>query len=129
MGTTGGDPGKISEEFSKGSNIAVIAPNMAKQIVALQATLLQMSQRFPKSYEGYELTVHLQQYMSENIRSIVTTSFSPHQLMIQVQESHQSTKADTSGTAKVKDICSMFSDQPVGGSPTLYRLWWRTYRS
>ena len=36
---------------------AVIAPNMAKQIVALQAALEQMSADFPGSFEGYKLSV------------------------------------------------------------------------
>ena len=46
---------------------------MAKQIVALQAALEQMAEQFPGSFEGYTL---------------------------RVVESHQSSKADTSGTAK-----------------------------
>ena len=46
---------------------------MAKQIVALQSAVLEMSKRFPSSFAGYKLSV---------------------------TESHQSTKADTSGTAK-----------------------------
>jgi len=73
MGTTGGDQTKQKEIFDKGDIYAVIAPNMAKQIVAVQAALLAMAQRFPKSFEGYKLVV---------------------------TESHQKTKADTSGTAK-----------------------------
>ncbi|KAJ1616434.1 hypothetical protein T492DRAFT_606226, partial [Pavlovales sp. CCMP2436] len=50
-----------------------VAPNMAKQIVALQAGLERMAKDFPGAFEGYEL---------------------------KVTESHQATKADTSGTAK-----------------------------
>lgn len=73
MGTTGGDPAEIDPLLDKGKNIAVLAPNMAKQIVALQATLKDMANRYPRSFEGYTLTV---------------------------TESHQSKKADTSGTAK-----------------------------
>ena len=73
MGTTGGDPDTVRAAFARGSNTAVIAPNMAKQIVAVQAALLDMSRRYPNSFKGYQLTV---------------------------TESHQSTKADTSGTAK-----------------------------
>jgi 4-hydroxy-tetrahydrodipicolinate reductase len=46
---------------------------MAKQIVAVQSTLLDMSERFPNAFDGYKLSV---------------------------KESHQKTKADTSGTAK-----------------------------
>lgn len=75
MGTTGGEPGKVTEIFNKGNNMAVIAPNMGKQIVAMQAALKEMASRFPGSFGGYKLTV---------------------------TESHQSTKADTSGTAKVR---------------------------
>lgn len=73
MGTTGGDPSEIDPLLEKAKNIAVLAPNMAKQIVALQATLKEMAARYPRSFEGYTLTV---------------------------TESHQSKKADTSGTAK-----------------------------
>jgi 4-hydroxy-tetrahydrodipicolinate reductase len=73
MGTTGGDTTKMMEIMDKGTNTAIIAPNMAKQIVALQASLQAMATRFPKSFADYKLTV---------------------------TESHQSTKADTSGTAK-----------------------------
>lgn len=73
MGTTGGDPTEIDPILDKGKNIAVLAPNMAKQIVALQATIKDMAARYPRSFEGYTLTV---------------------------TESHQSKKADTSGTAK-----------------------------
>jgi 4-hydroxy-tetrahydrodipicolinate reductase len=77
MGTTGGEPEKVTEIFNKGKNMAVIAPNMGKQIVAMQAALQEMANRFPGSFGGYKLTV---------------------------TESHQSTKADTSGTAKVTSM-------------------------
>lgn len=75
MGTTGGEPIKIEEEFNKcnGNILGVIAPNMAKQIVAVQSGILEMCKRFPNSFKSYRLTV---------------------------TESHQSAKADTSGTAK-----------------------------
>mmetsp|Transcript_13664 Transcript_13664/g.22770 ORF Transcript_13664/g.22770 Transcript_13664/m.22770 type:complete len:278 (-) Transcript_13664:847-1680(-) len=73
MGTTGLDQSEIDAAFTKGGNHAVIAPNMAKQIVAVQFGLLEMAERFPGSFNNYEL---------------------------EVSESHQSTKADTSGTAK-----------------------------
>ena len=83
MGTTGGDYDQMRALFAKSpSALAVIAPNMAKQIVALQAALLEMAKRFPASFLGYKLTV---------------------------TESHQKTKADTSGTAKVHN----FSQQHV----------------
>jgi len=73
MGTTGGDRDALISVTEKSDTFAVIAPNMAKQIVALQAALQQMASEFPGSFEGYALSV---------------------------VESHQSSKADTSGTAK-----------------------------
>ena len=51
MGTTGGDPEQISKALEGGRGIvAVMAPNMAKQIVAVQAAILEMSRRFPGSF-------------------------------------------------------------------------------
>ncbi|KMQ51597.1 dihydrodipicolinate reductase [Chitinispirillum alkaliphilum] len=73
MGTTGGDRQKLTEDVQNAGLYAVIAPNMAKQIVALQHMLETMAQNFPDLYKDYSLTV---------------------------TESHQKTKADTSGTAK-----------------------------
>jgi len=73
MGTTGGDREALLRVTRDSGTYAVIAPNMAKQIVALQAALEQMAADFPGSFDGYTLSV---------------------------VESHQSTKADTSGTAK-----------------------------
>ena len=73
MGTTGGDRDALLKGTTESGTYAVIAPNMAKQIVALQAALEQMARDFPSSFAGYTLSV---------------------------VESHQSTKADTSGTAK-----------------------------
>ena len=73
MGTTGGDREALLATTQGSGGYAVIAPNMAKQIVALQAALQQMAEEFPGSFGGYSLSVI---------------------------ESHQSTKADTSGTAK-----------------------------
>lgn len=52
---------------------AVIAPNMGKQIVAFQAMMEMMAREFPKAFAGYTM---------------------------RVKESHQASKADTSGTAK-----------------------------
>lgn len=77
MGTTGGDREALEARTRDAGVFAVIAPNMAKQIVALQATLEGMAAKFPGAFEGYTLTV---------------------------QESHQATKADTSGTAKVRVV-------------------------
>uniref|UniRef100_A0A7S2S660 4-hydroxy-tetrahydrodipicolinate reductase n=1 Tax=Rhizochromulina marina TaxID=1034831 RepID=A0A7S2S660_9STRA len=73
MGTTGGDREAMMRTVAESGVHAVIAPNMAKQIVALQAALEDTARSFPGAFEGYRLTV---------------------------TESHQSTKADTSGTAK-----------------------------
>jgi len=82
MGTTGGDRKRLKETTEKSGVYAVIAPNMGKQIVALQTAIEYMAREFPGSFEGYELSV---------------------------TESHQSTKADTSGTAKAlsKDFSAL----------------------
>lgn len=73
MGTTGGDRDLLHKCVDDAGLYCVIAPNMAKQIVALQAALERMATDFPGAFSGYALSV---------------------------AESHQSTKADTSGTAK-----------------------------
>mmetsp|Transcript_9450 Transcript_9450/g.14248 ORF Transcript_9450/g.14248 Transcript_9450/m.14248 type:complete len:188 (+) Transcript_9450:1-564(+) len=73
MGTTGGDREALLRCVAEAGVHCVIAPNMAKQIVALQAAIENMATQFPGSFEGYKL---------------------------RVVESHQSTKADTSGTGK-----------------------------
>ena len=73
MGTTGGDRERLTATVAKSDNAAVIAPNMAKQIVGLQAMMAHAADHFPSLFKGYHLTV---------------------------RESHQSGKADTSGTAK-----------------------------
>lgn len=73
MGTTGGDKDMLLKDTVDSGVYAVIAPNMAKQIVALQATMERMARDFPGAFSGYTLAV---------------------------TESHQKTKADTSGTAK-----------------------------
>jgi len=73
MGTTGGDREALVQCVQDAGLHCVVAPNMAKQIVALQAALEHMATEYPGSFEGYDL---------------------------RVVESHQSTKADTSGTAK-----------------------------
>jgi 4-hydroxy-tetrahydrodipicolinate reductase len=52
---------------------AVIAPNMGKQIVAFQAMMEYAAKTFPNVFKGYNL---------------------------EIKESHQQGKADTSGTAK-----------------------------
>ncbi|PSC71924.1 4-hydroxy-tetrahydrodipicolinate reductase chloroplastic [Micractinium conductrix] len=73
MGTTGGDRDKLLADVAASGNYAVIAPNMGKQIVAFQTMMEMMAERFPGCFSGYTL---------------------------QVAESHQRTKVDTSGTAK-----------------------------
>jgi 4-hydroxy-tetrahydrodipicolinate reductase len=71
MGTTGGDRDQLMKDVD--GHFCVIAPNMGKQIVAMQAALEDLATRYPAAFEGYKLDV---------------------------VESHQQTKADTSGTAK-----------------------------
>lgn len=71
MGTTGGDREQLISDME--GHTCVIAPNMGKQIVAMQAALEELSRNYPGAFDGYTL---------------------------KVVESHQKTKADTSGTAK-----------------------------
>lgn len=73
MGTTGGDREALAETVKHAEIAAVIAPNMAKQIVGFQAMMAWAAEHFPGLFAGYSLTV---------------------------KESHQQNKADTSGTAK-----------------------------
>eukprot|EP00747_Dinoflagellata_sp_TGD_P162255 gnl/TRDRNA2_/TRDRNA2_179659_c0_seq1.p1 gnl/TRDRNA2_/TRDRNA2_179659_c0~~gnl/TRDRNA2_/TRDRNA2_179659_c0_seq1.p1 ORF type:complete len:281 (+),score=63.04 gnl/TRDRNA2_/TRDRNA2_179659_c0_seq1:86-928(+) len=80
MGTTGGDRDALMKVTESSGVYAVIAPNMAKQIVALQATMARMAKDFPGAFSGYTM---------------------------EITESHQKTKADTSGTAK--DMVSSFN--------------------
>jgi len=84
MGTTGGDREKLMKEVNGAKHFAVIAPNMAKQIVAMQAALEDLAKKFPGSFASYKIAC---------------------------RESHQKTKADTSGTAKaVIDSLTELSD-------------------
>eukprot|EP00658_Telonema_sp_P-2_P006754 TRINITY_DN12549_c0_g1_i3.p1 TRINITY_DN12549_c0_g1~~TRINITY_DN12549_c0_g1_i3.p1 ORF type:complete len:257 (+),score=65.85 TRINITY_DN12549_c0_g1_i3:156-926(+) len=80
MGTTGGDRDALTTCTQAAGVYAVIAPNMCKQIVAFQATMEMMATQFPGCFNGYQLNI---------------------------TESHQSYKADTSGTAKA--MVSAFS--------------------
>ena len=73
MGTTGGNREDLVEIVQQSEIAAVIAPNMAKQIVAFQAMMAYAAETFPNVFESYRL---------------------------EIKESHQRTKADTSGTAK-----------------------------
>jgi len=84
MGTTGGDRDQLMSDMVSRDAFAVIAPNMGKQIVAMQAGLEDLASKFPSAFDGYKL---------------------------KVTESHQKTKADTSGTAKaVIDSLKKLSD-------------------
>jgi 4-hydroxy-tetrahydrodipicolinate reductase len=73
MGTTGGDRDKLVSTIVQSGMTAVVAPNMAKQIVGFQAMMAHAAEHFPNLFKGYTLAV---------------------------RESHQAGKADTSGTAK-----------------------------
>lgn len=73
MGTTGGDREALAKLVSDANFPSVIAPNMSKQIVAFQMMIEFLANEFPSAFSGYKLSV---------------------------VESHQKTKADTSGTAK-----------------------------
>jgi 4-hydroxy-tetrahydrodipicolinate reductase len=73
MGTTGGDRARLMETVQSSDIAAVIAPNMGKQIVAFQAMMEYAAKTFPNVFKGYNL---------------------------EIKESHQQGKADTSGTAK-----------------------------
>ncbi len=73
MGTTGGDRDRLQKTIAESTVSAVIAPNMAKQIVGFQAMMAYAAENFPGLFDGYRL---------------------------EIKESHQQTKVDTSGTAK-----------------------------
>ncbi|KAL2650589.1 hypothetical protein R1flu_018717 [Riccia fluitans] len=73
MGTSGGDRERLLTFARSSGNYAVIAPQMGKQVVAFQAAMEIMAKEFPGAFSGYKL---------------------------EVTESHQSNKLDTSGTAK-----------------------------
>jgi 4-hydroxy-tetrahydrodipicolinate reductase len=73
LGTTGGDYNKLEEIVKNSNNIAIIAPNLSKEIVAFQAMMKYAAENFPGLFNRYSL---------------------------EIIESHQKGKADTSGTAK-----------------------------
>jgi 4-hydroxy-tetrahydrodipicolinate reductase len=73
MGTTGGNRELLWRTAEEAGVYAVIAPQMGKQVVAFQAMMDHMAKTFPGAFAGYSL---------------------------EVIESHQRTKVDTSGTAK-----------------------------
>jgi 4-hydroxy-tetrahydrodipicolinate reductase len=72
MGTTGVNMEEAKKKVD-GWVSAVIAPNMAKPIIAFQAMMEYVAKEFPGILSGYNL---------------------------EIEESHQATKPDTSGTAK-----------------------------
>ncbi|MGD8971501.1 MAG: dihydrodipicolinate reductase, partial [Desulfobacterales bacterium] len=57
MGTTGGNRDRLEEAVLHSSTAAVIAPNMAKQIVGFQAMMAQAARLFPGLFEGYSLEI------------------------------------------------------------------------
>lgn len=73
MGTTGGNREALEQTVNQAAQPAVIAPNMAKQVVGFQAMMEYGARTFPNLFAGYTL---------------------------EVKESHQQSKADTSGTAR-----------------------------
>ncbi|MDP2864167.1 MAG: dihydrodipicolinate reductase [bacterium] len=73
MGTTGGDRELLKKTVENSKISAVIAPNMASEIVAFQAMMEYAAETFPDLFKGFDL---------------------------RITESHQQGKVDTSGTAK-----------------------------
>ena len=91
MGTTGGDRKQLEQTVRASSIAAVIAPNMAKQIVGFQAMMEFAANNFPGLFKQYSL---------------------------EIKESHQEGKADTSGTAKAmvryfKKLGITFAEQEI----------------
>ncbi|XVF75920.1 hypothetical protein PTKIN_Ptkin13bG0225600 [Pterospermum kingtungense] len=78
MGTTGGDRDRLYKTVEESKVYAVISPQMGKQVVAFLAAMEIMAEQFPGAFSGYSL---------------------------QVMESHQAGKLDTSGTAKAVISC------------------------
>ncbi|KAI5323425.1 hypothetical protein L3X38_032497 [Prunus dulcis] len=78
MGTTGGDRDRLYKTVEDSLVYAVISPQMGKQVVAFLAAMEIMAEQFPGAFSGYSL---------------------------QVMESHQASKVDTSGTAKAVISC------------------------
>ncbi|KAL3507155.1 hypothetical protein ACH5RR_032537 [Cinchona calisaya] len=78
MGTTGGDRERLFKTVAEANVYAVISPQMGKQVVAFLAAMEIMAEQFPGAFSGYRL---------------------------QVMESHQASKLDTSGTAKAVISC------------------------
>jgi 4-hydroxy-tetrahydrodipicolinate reductase len=85
MGTTGGDIKLITQKVMASGINAVVAPNMAKEIVVVQAMFEFAAQNFPGAFKRFKADP---------------------------EESHQKTKSDTSGTAKaiVKSLQELGAD-------------------
>jgi len=88
MGTTGGNRAALEETVNNSRIPAVIAPNMAKQIVGFQAMMEWASHTLPDLFKGFSL---------------------------KIRESHQNGKADTSGTAKA--MVTYFNSLGISFSP------------
>ena len=73
MGTTGGDRNRLKDHVKASDICAVIAPNMGKQIVGFLAMIEFAAKTFPGLFDNYS---------------------------IEITESHQQGKADSSGTAR-----------------------------
>ncbi|KAL5834347.1 hypothetical protein ACOSQ4_013844 [Xanthoceras sorbifolium] len=78
LGTTGGNRDRLYKTVENSKVYAVISPQMGKQVVAFLAAMEIMAEQFPGAFSGYSL---------------------------QVLESHQAGKLDTSGTAKAVISC------------------------
>lgn len=78
MGTTGGDEKWIRKIVRETANCAIVGPNASRQIVVFQAMMTYVAKTFPDVFRGFTL---------------------------EVVESHQKGKKDTSGTAKAVVGC------------------------
>ncbi len=95
MGTTGGDRDRLMKLVNDHCHPCVIAPNMSGPIVAFQAMMEYMKDAFPGVFNGFELSV---------------------------TESHQSTKVDTSGTAKAVTDSLLRMGAIGGGTEPIIRM-------
>ncbi len=84
LGTTGGNATSIISKVKESNINAIVAPNMAKEIVAFQLAMEYMAKSCPGLFKDY---------------------------VLDITESHQKTKADTSGTAKA--MVSVFNQLGV----------------
>ncbi len=78
MGTTGGDEKWIKKVVQETENCAIVGPNASTQIVVFQAMMAYVAKTFPDVFRGFSL---------------------------ELVESHQKGKKDTSGTAKAVVTC------------------------